>query len=652
VSIKVGFVQVNAGFANQSYLPYSVGRLQAYVMKFAKDPLQYEYLLPVFNRIPIWKAVQQILSADVVPFSAYVWNIRISLEIARRLRSEKPKTLIIFGGPQVPDKAEPFLRENPFIDIVVHGEGEGIFLQILENSEQGNWDEIPAVSYIDKQGNFVHHPKVGRLKELTEIPSPYLEGVFDALMAAHPEEGWIAPWESNRGCPFSCTFCDWGSATQSKVYQFDLPTLYREIDWFGERKIGYVVCCDANFGILPRDVEIAKYVAATKKKYGFPKTISLQNTKNSTERSYEVQTIIAAAGLNNGVTIAMQSLDMGTLKSIKRDNISLGSYKELQRRFTRDNVETYTDLILCLPGETYETFLNGVSETIGNGQHNRIQFSNLAILPNAEMGNPEYQKKYGMELVEVQTVNIHGTLRESEDDVNETQFLVISTNTMPREDWCKTRVLAWTVALLHFDKLFQVPLIALHELCGISFRDLFEIFMEGDFSRYPVLNEIREYFRWKAKDIQAGGEEYSNSPDWLNIWWPVDEYVLNKLSVEGKTDAFYEEAEALLNDFLKERGLEMHAVLKDAILLNKGLANLPFQTENLELELSSNLWEFYSAAKKGIQIPLENRPSRYLIDRTSSVFKSWEDWFREVVWYGSKRGAYFNKNIVSLVSQS
>ena len=55
-------------------------------------------------------------------------------------------------------------------------------------------------------------------------------------------------WETNRGCPFSCTFCDWGSATASKVYQFGMDGLHDEIGWMSRQRIGFVFCCDANFG--------------------------------------------------------------------------------------------------------------------------------------------------------------------------------------------------------------------------------------------------------------------------------------------------------------------------------------------------------------------------------------------------------------------
>ena len=50
--------------------------------------------------------------------------------------------------------------------------------------------------------------------------------------------------------PFACTFCDWGSATKSKVRKFSEERLEREIEWFGDNEIAYVDCCDANFGIF------------------------------------------------------------------------------------------------------------------------------------------------------------------------------------------------------------------------------------------------------------------------------------------------------------------------------------------------------------------------------------------------------------------
>jgi len=77
---------------------------------------------------------------------------------------------------------------------------------------------------------------------------------------------------------------------------------------------------------------------------------------------------------------------------------------------------------------------------IGNGQHNRIQFNNLSILPNAEMGDPAYLKEHGMETVETKIINIHGAL--DEDEIAEVQQLVVATKTMSREDWRRSRSFA------------------------------------------------------------------------------------------------------------------------------------------------------------------------------------------------------------------
>src|ERR1044071_7362860 len=124
VPLKIGLVQINNSFSGQSYLPYSVALLQAYIRQHHPAPASVQFLLPVFSRLRVDEAVERLEGADLVFFSAYVWNVRISSEIARRLRAKRPDIGIIFGGPQVSDRAEDFLREHSFLDFVVHGEGE------------------------------------------------------------------------------------------------------------------------------------------------------------------------------------------------------------------------------------------------------------------------------------------------------------------------------------------------------------------------------------------------------------------------------------------------------------------------------------------------------------------------------------------------
>ncbi len=638
--IKIGMVQINNSFSHQSYFPYSVGILQACIQEYLEEPDNFKFLLPIYAKIPVKIAAQRLLDADIVCFSAYVWNIIISLKIAEEIKKHKPEIVVVFGGPQVPNRdTEYFLRLNPFIDIACLGEGETIFPSILENYNQRDWEKVPSIAYVNEAGKFVQTPKCSRISDLDKIPSPYLRGVFDPLMEENPETDWVALWETNRGCPFSCAYCDWGSATKNNVYAYDIERLFREIDWFSKKRIEFVFCCDANFGILNRDIEIVKHFAENKRRYGYPKAFSVQSTKNFTEETYEIYKIMSDAGLNKGVSLSLQSLNKETLKNIGRSNVSLEVFKRVQEKLTALNTETFTDLILGLPSETYDSFSNGASSVIENGQHNRIQFNNLSILPNAQMGDPQYQKKFGFNIIETKIINIHGSLNGS-GQIYERQQLVVGTNTMPKAEWIRARVFGWMASLLHFNKVLQVPFIILNKNFGISFRDLVEIFTEVENS-LVLLSEIRSFFINKADSIQNGGVEFCESKKWLNIWWPADELILIKLCAENKLSEFYKEAEYILSNYLEEQNIVGYqTILKESIHLNQNLMKLPFQEKDRGVHLSYNLWDVYYAALRGIDLALEKGDYSYKIDCAAFKWSSWEDWCREVIWYGNKKGAY------------
>lgn len=641
MALRIGLVQINNSFSGQNYFPYAAGLLQSYVQTHSQTPARYEFLLPIYKRQSVKTMVEYLLGADIIGFSTYVWNAHISLEVAKCIKQQKPETLIVFGGPQVPHHAESFLRQYPFINLVCHGEGEQVFLAILEKFPSETWEGVPSVSFLNKKGILVSHERAARMHDLSNIPSPYLSGVFEPLMRAHPKEGWLALWETNRGCPFSCAFCDWGSAKASKIHQFNFERITKEIDWFAKQKTEFIFCCDANFGILRRDPDIVRYVADIKKKTGYPQKLSVQGTKNATDRAYQVQKILSDSGLNKGATISFQSVEPETLRIVKRENISTESFKELQRRFARERIETYTDLILGLPGETYDSFVDGVSAIIENGQHNRIQFNNLSILPNAEMANLDYQKKYEMVTVKSKIFNIHGAVNVSDGDVPEYQELCVGTKTMPKEAWVKTRAFCWMAGLLYFDKLLQIPFTVLHKIYRLSYRELVETFMDAPDGEFPALSWIQRFFIDKALDIQNGASEYHYSGKWLKIGWPADEYVLIELCAENRLLPFYREAEEKLISLLKNSNIVFQPdLLHEALQFNKSLIRLPFEAQDRNFKASYNLWEFYQSVLTGEPIALEKADVIYRIRCTCSTYSTWEDWCREVIWYGNKKGAY------------
>ena len=244
--------------------------------------------------------------------------------------------------------------------------------------------------------------------------------------------------------------------------------------------------------------------------------MSVQNTKNATEK-YITQKILADSGLNKGVTLSMQYLDQNTLINIKRDNISLNTYEDLQTRFTNEGVPTYSDLILGLPGESYNSFTDGVSRLIENGQHNRIQFNNLSILPNSEMGDPNYQKKFQMETVDTNILNMHGAYSQDDFGVPEKQKLVVSTSSMPKQEWVKVRAF-WMTAFLHFNKIMQIPIIIFNHLTGESYNNIFEYFNSVEKSRFQKFIKLKNIFSKQLKSFKM--------EDRISVFEKVVEYLV------------------------------------------------------------------------------------------------------------------------------
>jgi hypothetical protein len=200
------------------------------------------------------------------------------------------------------------------------------------------------------------------------------------------------------------------------------------------------------------------------------------------------------------------------------------------------------------------------------------------------------------------------------------------------------------VALLHFDKVFQMPIILMRELAGMPYLEILDLFGEGDLTGCPTIKGVRDFFHETAVSIQKGGPEYVHSKEYLDIYWPADELALIHLIADNKIEAFYNEALKILRRALGSEFVSLIPALEDAVKLNRSLLKLPFQTEDLDVTLRYNIWEFYRGVLRGEQIPLLDKPVTYHIDRTTQAYWKWDDFCREVIWYGNKKGAYLYSN--------
>lgn len=607
----VQLFQINQPLLEQNYLPYTAGLLQAYVLHHTPDPTRYIFLPPRFERHPVSTLVGQFRCVDIAGFSCYVWNIGYSLALARALKAHNPEIIIVMGGPQIPDDAHTFMEAHPWVDLCVHGEGEKTFLELLEKVDTRQWQGIAGLSWRDPQGVIHTNPVRPRSRDLSEFPSPYLSGVFDSLFKAYPRQHWIALWETNRGCPFSCSFCDWGSATRNKVIAFPETRLREEIAWFAQHRIDMVYCCDANFGILPRDQTLATELVRIHQQSGFPRSFYVQNTKNVTERAFTIQEQLCRSGLSQSVTLSLQSLSPEVLKKVQRENISLDTYRELQRRFRVLSVPTYTDLLIALPGETLQSFIAGIAQVIEEGQHHQIKFYPVYLLPNAPLSTAESRQQHGLKTVWQPYTAPYTPVRQAAEQL-EWQEMLIATNDCSLEDWRAMRVLAWWCELLYFHRKFlQIPLLLAHGMADLPMECLLKAWLYQDLSQTPISAHLRQFLEEKALRIQQGEPELCESPlrAGQRYWWTVEDFVLWGMIQSNTVSAFLAEQQFLLQQLLQAEGVTLpETVLEDSFTLALRLFEVQNRPAPLRLHLRSNLWTVYQGLLLGQQRTWQPQP--------------------------------------------
>src|SRR5262249_34978556 len=142
-----------------------------------------------------------------------------------------------------------------------------------------------------------------RLHDYTALGSPYLDGTFDEWitqgrsMPDGERSVQAAVIETNRGCPFTCTFCDWGQAVHARVYELPLERVHAELEWIARRGLPYVYIADANFGIRPRDRQIVQRLADLRRAHDAPVFCYFHLTKNATESNLATVAALHAGGV-------------------------------------------------------------------------------------------------------------------------------------------------------------------------------------------------------------------------------------------------------------------------------------------------------------------------------------------------------------------
>ncbi len=396
-----------------NHYPLALGMICAFITSYKCGALLDKYLLlPLTYLKPndLLNGPYKKFGRGVWLFSNYMWSLDFNMQLSDVVKKHDSGNITIHGGPSTPSYAQScadFMAQHPSVDIAVHGEGEVTSAEILEalcppgsTSAHYNSQLLAGVDGLTFRNTGSGLDKLlrtndrARVKALDDIPSPYTLGVFDVYDV--PVDAAII--ESTRGCPFGCTFCDWGSATKQKVRKFDLDRVKDEIEWIGKNSVHVLWIADANFGMYDRDIELAKWICHIKEQYGYPSEVVVNYTKNATKRLAEIIKVFTAGGIISQGIISIQTTDEVTLEIINRKNIKTEKYDELTQIFADEGLPLSTDLMIGLPGITVGAFDRDLQRYIDVDVDAKAYPTKL--LPNSPMADPEYIKKYNIKVDE------------------------------------------------------------------------------------------------------------------------------------------------------------------------------------------------------------------------------------------------------------
>lgn len=439
---KLGMVQVNDVIGINVILPLAIGILwqsakadASIAEKWCLDKIVYR---PVDNDDDF----DQLAACDIVCFSTYLWNSRYHVRIAKEIKKRNPNVFILFGGPNVSQAKHDFwLEDSDVIDLAIVGEGEHAFHAVLKQWPQLDVQTIPGAWTPDYFAG-----EAPRIQNFEGYVSPYLDGFYDDIIQAELANGLLiqAVLQTNRGCPYHCSFCEEGAEYKNKMYFYDFQRLRDEIEYCARNRVSFLSLADDNWGIADRDIELMQWIVDCRLKYGYPEVVDATYAKNAPDRVLKICEIDRKHNtrLIRGVTIALQSVNDRTLTSIQRFNLIPEKQARLIAGLKSLEVPTYTEMIWPLPHETYETFLSGIEQTVETGLDNWLGVYPLHLHPGTQLWD-DYKDHY----TTVATQRENDRDKDSEEIVN----VVKSSQWVDNSMLIKGQVFyAWLTSLFFF----------------------------------------------------------------------------------------------------------------------------------------------------------------------------------------------------------
>lgn len=438
---------------------------------------------------------------DVIGFSNYCWNARISYKFAEVIRALSPRTAIVFGGPNysmLESERIEFLRRSPALDFYINKEGEVAFANLLEALAANGLNvaaiksgpEMGSIHWLRSDGTASLPGELPRIRDLAEIPSPYLSGHLDEFF-----DGRLMPLlQTNRGCPFSCTFCVEGLSYYTKVHRSTAEKVAAEVEYIG-RKMAVVgaeggrkdlYIADSNFGMFKEDIDTCRALSGTMDRYGWPESINVSTGKNQKERILEAGKVVRGAMRMSG---SVQSLDKTVLEKIKRSNISEEQILDLALRTSEMGAKSFSEVILALPGDTKDAHFSTLRAVIDAG----VDFARtwqLMILTGSELALERSRGEHKLVTKFRVLPRCYGyfTVRGRTVAAAEIEEVCIAHETMSFEDYLACRRMHLIIATFYNDSVLTSA-VKLLKMLGVSPFNWLERMAET-----PARNRLNEVF--------------------------------------------------------------------------------------------------------------------------------------------------------------